>query len=392
MAAIIYQCPNCGGDLRFEPEKQSFKCEYCLSEFSQEEMRQRESGKEEKAGRPEAAGLSGSPEAEGPGAAGRSDSPETGGPGAAGRSDSPEMKEHDREAVETAAAVAYSCPSCGAQIVTDETTAATFCYYCHNPVVLTGRVTGEYHPDGVLPFAISREKALEIFGQWIAKKKYIPEAFYSEEQIEKLTGVYFPYWLYNCQVEGKLEAQGKKQRSWVEGNMRVIRTEEYAVSRDGTMDIANVTRNALSKANRKLAEGVMPFEMDKMQSFDMAYLSGFLAEKRDMEQKQFAPEIEQEVRGFAEDSLRSEISGYDSLMIRSKNMKIVRPDWKYVLMPVWTLTYRDNKTDKVYYFACNGQTGKVCGELPVDSKKLARLFALVFFPVLAVLLAVGYII
>lgn len=61
-----------------------------------------------------------------------------------------------------------------------------------------------------------------------------------------------------------------------------------------------------------------------------------------------------------------------------------------MLMPVWALTYRDNRTDKVYYFACNGQTGKVCGELPVDERRLLQLFLSVFAPVLAVLLAVGY--
>lgn len=38
MAAIIFKCPNCGGDLRFNPEMQNFKCEYCLSEFSRDHM------------------------------------------------------------------------------------------------------------------------------------------------------------------------------------------------------------------------------------------------------------------------------------------------------------------------------------------------------------------
>ncbi len=36
----------------------------------------------------------------------------------------------------------YICPSCGAEVVTDATTAATFCYYCHNPVVLSEKLTG----------------------------------------------------------------------------------------------------------------------------------------------------------------------------------------------------------------------------------------------------------
>ncbi len=342
MAAIIFKCPNCGGDLRFEPDGQVFRCEYCLSEFSKEQMPDGMAGcegKEEEA--PEAVNL-------------------------------------------------YSCPSCGAEIVADETTAATFCYYCHNPVILEGRMKGEFHPDGVLPFEIGREKARDIFEKWIGGKKYIPKAFYSKEQIEKMTGVYFPYWLYGCQVKGKLEAEGRKHSSWVQGNVRFTRTEQYAVSRDGTMDIRNVTRNALSKANRKLVENVMPFQMEKLQPFRPGYLSGFFAENRDMKQEAFAEEVEKEVREFAENSLRGEIGGYDSVQIQSNDMQIREPSWKYVLMPVWTLTYIDKKTDKIYYFACNGQTGKVCGELPVDPGRLGRLFLSIFLPMFAALLLIGY--
>ena len=50
----------------------------------------------------------------------------------------------------------------------------------------------------------------------------------------------------------------------------------------------------------------------------------------------------------------------------------------------------ERKTGKIYYFACNGQSGKVCGQLPVDSRKLWILFAQIFLPLLAILLAAGY--
>ena len=36
MPVLIYKCPNCDGDVRFDPESQGFKCEYCESVFSQE--------------------------------------------------------------------------------------------------------------------------------------------------------------------------------------------------------------------------------------------------------------------------------------------------------------------------------------------------------------------
>lgn len=335
MAVITYKCPNCGGDLRFDPESQSYKCEYCRSGFSQEELDQM----------------------------------------------APE---------EETAALLYHCPSCGAEIVTDETTTATFCYYCHNPVVLSGKMQGEYHPDQVIPFAIDREKALEIFNQWIGQKKYIPKAFYSPEQIEKMSGIYFPYWLFGCQVEGRLDAEATKLKTWVSGNTQFVQTEKFDVSRAGRMPVEYVTRNALKKANRQLVEGVLPFEMEGLKPFSMGYLSGFQAENRDMDRQEFEEEVEQEVREFAAGSLKREIGAYDSINVRSQSADIRNPEWKYTLMPVWTLTYKDRKHDKIYYFACNGQTGKVCGELPVDNGRLMTLFASIFIPLFVILLIVGY--
>ena len=52
----------------------------------------------------------------------------------------------------------------------------------------------------------------------------------------------------------------------------------------------------------------------------------------------------------------------------------------------------EKKDGKMYYFAMNGQTGKICGMLPVDGKKLAVLFMSVFLPVFLLLLIGGYLI
>lgn len=354
MAAIILKCLNCGGDLQFDPESQNYKCEYCLSMFTQEQMdtmlERTESPKHKQE---------------------QTDH--------AGRDDRP-------------AAVLYNCPSCGAEIVTDETTAATFCYYCHNPVVLSGRLQGEYMPDYAIPFAINREKVTEIFSQWMKKKKYVPKAFFSENQIEKITGVYFPYWTYSCVIDGRLEAEGKKLRTWVSGNIRSTETSKYLVERSGQMKIRHVPRNALKKANRQLVEGVFPYNMEQLKPFSMGYLSGFQAENRDISRDDYVNDVEQEVRSYAQEQLKAAVGNYDAITIRTQQADLTQPVWNYALMPVWTLTYKDPSDDKIYYFACNGQSGKVCGQLPVDKTRLGILFISVFIPIFIVLLFVGWLI
>ena len=67
--------------------------------------------------------------------------------------------------------------------MTDDTTAATRCYYCHNPVVLTDRLSGEFHPDGVVPFTVSRDEALAAFRKFIGKRKFVDRRFFSDEQL-----------------------------------------------------------------------------------------------------------------------------------------------------------------------------------------------------------------
>ena len=35
MALVSYKCPNCGGSVVFDPKKQKFCCEFCMSEFTE---------------------------------------------------------------------------------------------------------------------------------------------------------------------------------------------------------------------------------------------------------------------------------------------------------------------------------------------------------------------
>ena len=150
MALMSYKCPNCGGGLVFDPDSQKFQCEYCLSEFTEEEMKRMEE-------------VSASPAEEGE---------------AVLEEEGTAPQEGDSsQGPETGEAAVYTCPSCGAQIVTDATTAASFCYYCHNSVVFSGRLSGDDMPDFVIPFAIDKKEATSRFLSWIGKKKFVPGIF-----------------------------------------------------------------------------------------------------------------------------------------------------------------------------------------------------------------------
>ena len=50
----------------------------------------------------------------------------------------------------------------------------------------------------------------------------------------------------------------------------------------------------------------------------MGYLSGFMAENRDMEKDSFVNEVKEEVRQFALSSLSSQTGNYSSVQIRKE--------------------------------------------------------------------------
>lgn len=364
MAVISYKCPNCDGELIFNPAGGNYKCEYCTSLFSQEELEQLQPAEgKESAEQPDGSGGEAFQDEQ---------SGET-------QKENEQTENNQEESAQEG--MVYTCASCGAQIVTDATTAATFCYYCHNPVILQGRLSGVFLPDKIIPFKITKEAAETMFMQFVGKKKFVPKAFFNKKQIDNLTGVYFPYWVYEADIEASITGNAQKRRVWRTGDIEHTETKFYKIERQGEVHLENITGNALSKANGLLAQGVLPYDSSEMKDFHMGYLSGFQAEKRDIEKTAMVTTFNNEVVNATESLVRDTVSGYSSFNITSRNCNTKDENWKYVLFPVWTVTYK-GKNGKMYYYSLNGQTGSVCGELPVDNKKLTLVSVLVALGIL----------
>ena len=173
--------------------------------------------------------------------------------------------------------------------------------------------------------------------------------------------------------------------------MEHTETKIYRLERSAEVGFEELTRNALNKENRQLVEAVQPFRLEETKDFSMEYLSGFQAEKRDIEKKDLVEELHQEVKKHSSDMVRSSIQGYDMVTSVSDQFHLLGENWKYLLVPVWVLTYR-GKNDKIYYYAMNGQTRKISGELPVDKKKVLQLFFGVFVAVFLFMLLGGYLV
>lgn len=367
---FTHKCPNCGGPLLFDPKDQKFHCEYCLSVYTEEEVSTYENAQRE-------AHL-------------ENDQSHTTEPELTFSAES-QIDEMAEETLEGAMEL-FDCPSCGAQIVTEATTAATYCYYCHNPVVLSGRLSGKFLPEKVLPFSIEKEEALESFLSWTKKKWFIPKDFFNKEQIDKMTGVYFPYWVVDAEVNGQMNGMGTTIRVWRVGDIEYTETKQFDVERQGKISFKELIKNALSKnVQQKMVEAVQPFVLDKAVSFKSQYLAGFQAEKRDIEYEAIQRSIQSELKDYSESLLRDTASGYTTLTKSRTDISLESEENHYMLLPIWLVTYRSNdQSKKVYYYAMNGQTGKISGILPVSYKRLGLFTFGIFASILAIFLIGGW--
>ena len=167
----------------------------------------------------------------------------------------------------------------------------------------------------------------------------------------------------------------------------ITTTKYYSVSRDGDLTFRNIERSALQKADRKLSDAVHPYQMEDLIDFAPSYLSGFMAEKRDIAKEAIQGSVEAELQGYAQPLLTSN-TPYTSL-VGSTTMKLKGNRYRYALLPAWVMTYRGEQ-GKMYYYAMNGQTGEVCGVLPVDKKKLLFHGGILAAIVCGLMLAVFY--
>ena len=370
MDVKMYSCPNCGAELKFDPDRQLFGCEYCRGSFTRDQLNkmfeQVEDRKQEQIEQ-------------------QTQQPQQ---PSAPKTPAEELEERRRAEFEENTRL-YECPTCGAEIVADSNTAASFCYYCHNPVILKGRVGGMYRPSRVLPFSFGRDKAVEIFNKWASDKKFVPDDLVSAKQIEKMTGLYVPFWVADAMTRSRMTAIGETVRSWSSGNYRYTQTKEFEVVRDITVEYDGVPADGSRKIEDSLMEAIEPYDYTQTKDFDMAYLSGFFADKFDVDRDEIYGRIQSRMFSNNETALQSSC-GYDRLKSKNIQNAVTKLRWNYMLLPVWFMTF--NYNGKVWSYAINGQTGKVAGELPIDEKKLRKHRMFIMAMTAAITLAAGYII
>ena len=339
---LEYECPSCGGTVAFDAQLQKIKCPYCESVFELDQVKPKV---EQEASAPPA--------------------------------EDPNWLEQMNS---------YVCQSCGGEILCDANTAATSCPYCESPVVMKGRLEGALRPDLVIPFKLDKQAAKAALLKHVSGKILLPKCFKSENRIEKLQGVYVPFWLYDASSQGEARYHATRVRTWSDNNYTYTQTRHYGVHRAGGMSFEAIPVDGSTKMADDLMESIEPYDLSQAVDFETAYLAGYLADKYDLDQDAVKERSYERIRFSTCQALRDTVTGYDTVTEQGTDVQIEPGPVRYALLPVWMLstTYRGQR----YIFAMNGQTGKMVGDLPMDKTA----FWLWFAGVSAAASAVAYLI
>lgn len=335
MEAIQYRCPCCASPLVFDGQGQEMTCHSCGNTFPVEGL--------EEASRVQVENTT----------------------DAQMQWEMPQA--HSFDQMESDHLRAYHCKTCGAEIVADDVTAATECVYCGNPTILPGVLEGAYRPDGVLPFKTTREQAQAAYRNHCKGKKLLPNGFFDNSRLEKITGVYVPFWLFQCEAEADMTYNATRVSVRREGQYEVTRTSHFLLRRGGHVRFKQVPVDGSSKMDDAMMESIEPFDAEAAKDFTIAYLSGYQAQRHDVGAEECQPRVNERIRNSVRAIMNGTVLGYTTAIPANTQIQMEHGKVKQVLMPVWLLNTRWK--DQVFTFAMNGRTGQFIGDLPTDKGK-----------------------
>ena len=373
-----YQCPACTGPLHYSAKSGKLACDYCGSSFDVAEIEALYARKEAEAA---AAKQAADAKAEAAQAA-KAEAAE-----AAAASGGWDTSDLSRDwGAEADGLRVYSCPSCGAELICDQSTAATACPYCGNPAIVPGQFSGALRPDYILPFRLSKDDAVQALRAHYKGKPFLPRSFTSANHIEQIQGVYVPFWLFDGGGEGAASYRASNTNVYETGDYEITETRHYHVVRAGSLAFEKIPVDASSKMPDDHMDSIEPFDYAQLRPFSTAYLPGYLADKYDVTIDDSRDRADTRCRETLAQALRDTVTGYGACVTEREDIALRRGKVHYALLPVWMLSTKWHGQD--FLFAMNGQTGKLVGDLPTDRGRFWGMFAAIAAPLTVALTAI----
>lgn len=344
----VNKCSSCGGNTVFEPSTGTLKCPFCGSEIEIETTRENTIEHD--------------------------------------FLNSLEIEDHSWDEEKRV----FKCENCGAETLLDKDKVAGFCSFCGSSHIATSEHHAGIKPALVLPFQITKEEAVEKFKLWITKRYFAPSKLKQSYQLNKITGVYLPYWTFDSQTNSSYVVQigtyyyVMETRTVIEDGKPKQVTEQVQKIRWRTESgrYSEFFDDVLVKASRNVATGLIdkiePFDLNGLVDYRTQYLSGFLAERYSIPLQEGWHDAKGIIDQHISNGIHGQVHG-DVVNILHVATDYKAITYKHILLPIWISSFVFNNT--IYRFLVNGQTGKVSGKSPISALKVT----LVVFITLAII-------
>lgn len=313
----MYECPNCGGNLKFDISSQQLACGFCDSKFDPYDIKK-------------------------------------------------ETDVVDGDFFETNV---FSCPQCGGEMLSGDNDATSFCSYCGASNILSSRISREKRPQFIIPFKITKEDCKKLYRAKMRKAFFVPKEYKNSDFIDGFRGIYMPYWSYRFSQKGRVSLSGVTEKR--RGDY--IYKDHYALSGDLDAGYAGYSCDASSNFYDNISQALGPYTANEIKNFTPSFLSGFYAETADVSPNVYKQDAEEMAAEATYDRLKKDAVFRRYGLVQPAQNKMAAAlytncDGKdSAMFPVWFMSYRNK--DRIAYATVNGQTGKIVADLPVDEKR-----------------------
>ena len=315
----MYECTNCGGELRYDIGHKKLRCTHCEQFFDPAEYEK-----------------------------------------------DLEVKEQVLEDMKL-----LICPVCGGEVTSANLSAMTQCRYCGSTVVMQVKNGSMKRPDRILPFEVTKERCINAYKEKAKGALFAPRAMENEEFLQNFQGIYMPFHCVHTEMKKVLNLTGEKTKR--QGNDDVTQTFRLECTlNDPTRDIY---LDASSSFRDSVSREIMPYHFQNERDFSPAYMLGFYADQPDVPAGIYdedAKELVSEAVFLDVANNSKKVKGYDPEIPRIPEDIAAQCGTRVTgsslsMLPVWFLTWRRGK--RVSYAVVNGQTAEVAASFPIDYVK-----------------------
>lgn len=300
--------------------------------------------------------------------------------------------------------VTLKCTACGAEVVISAAESVqTRCHWCRNFLSAGSRIPNGAVPDGVLPFVVSKEDAVETIRAFVRDRTFFAHPkFLAEFAPENVVGVYLPYFVFDGGTRASLSGQGEVElRRWTEKRgdkeTRYYSADVYDVARSFTMTVDDLLLESSAERadltdpsqTNNIVNAILPFDVKQVVRYNANYLRGFTSERRDVNVSELDAVVKDRLLTLARSQADGLTTRYDrGVRWDSEDVTLVGSRWVTVYLPIWLYSYYQPDKRVKHFVAVNGQNKEVMGSIPLNMAKLMAMTALVFVVGLVVSLIV----